>query len=44
MLTRESSIPSGLPKTTESLCPECLSVIKATLREKDGKVVMEKSA
>jgi uncharacterized radical SAM superfamily Fe-S cluster-containing enzyme len=43
MLTRQSAIPPGLPKTTESLCPECLTVIKATLREKDGKVVMEKS-
>jgi uncharacterized radical SAM superfamily Fe-S cluster-containing enzyme len=43
MLTRESAIPSGLPKTTESLCPECLTVIKATLKEKDGKVVMEKT-
>ncbi|HUU07173.1 MAG TPA: radical SAM protein [Thermoplasmata archaeon] len=43
MLTRESAIPSGLPKTTESLCPECLAVIKATLKEKDGKVVMEKT-
>jgi uncharacterized radical SAM superfamily Fe-S cluster-containing enzyme len=43
MLTRDSMIPSGLPKTTESLCPECLSVIQATMREEGGKVVMEKT-
>jgi uncharacterized radical SAM superfamily Fe-S cluster-containing enzyme len=43
MLTRESAVPSGLPKTTESLCPECLKVIPATMREEAGKVVMEKT-
>jgi uncharacterized radical SAM superfamily Fe-S cluster-containing enzyme len=43
MLTRKSAIPPGLPKTTESLCPECLKIIPATLREDKGKVVMEKS-
>ena len=43
MLTRESSIPPGLPKKTDSLCPECLMIIPATLREEKGKVVMEKS-
>ena len=43
MLTRDSAIPTGLPKDTESLCPECLSVIQATMMEKDGKVVMEKT-
>ncbi len=40
MLTRKSAIPAGLPKTTESLCPECLTIIPATMREVDGKVVM----
>jgi uncharacterized radical SAM superfamily Fe-S cluster-containing enzyme len=43
MLTRKSAIPAGLPKTTESLCPDCLTIIPATIREVDGKVVMEKS-
>lgn len=43
MLTKECSIPAGLPKTTESLCPECLAIVTATMREEDGKVVMEKS-
>jgi uncharacterized radical SAM superfamily Fe-S cluster-containing enzyme len=43
MLTKQSAIPKGLPKITESLCPECLTIIPATLRNEDGKVVMEKS-
>jgi len=43
MLTKESAIPKGLPKTTESLCPECLKIIPATMRDEGGKVVMEKS-
>ena len=43
MLTRESAIPPGLPKKTESLCPECLAIIPATMRDDNGKVVMEKS-
>ncbi len=33
----------GLPRTIDSLCPECLSVIPATLSEKDGRVVMVKT-
>jgi hypothetical protein len=33
----------GLPKITESLCPECSKLIEAVLSEEDGKVVMEKS-
>ncbi len=36
-------LPRGLPKTTESLCPECLQIIPALIREEDGRVVMEKS-
>jgi len=43
MLTRECSIPAGLPKKTDSLCPECLAIIPATIREENGKVVMEKT-
>lgn len=43
MLTKKSAIPAGLPKKTESLCPECLAIIPATIREENGKVVMEKS-
>ncbi len=33
----------GLPKQTESLCPECSKVIAADIFADDGKVMMEKS-
>jgi uncharacterized radical SAM superfamily Fe-S cluster-containing enzyme len=42
MLIQESKLKKGLPKQTESLCPECGKIITATLFEKDGKVLMEK--
>ncbi len=42
MIAKESSLPRGLPKKTESLCPECRKIIIATMSEKDGKVVMDK--
>ncbi|MEW5807561.1 MAG: tetraether lipid synthase Tes [Acidobacteriota bacterium] len=32
----------GLPRKTDSLCPECLEVIEACIFEEDGKVIMEK--
>jgi len=32
----------GLPKTTQSICPECLQVIDARLFEENGAVYMEK--
>lgn len=35
-------IKKGLPKMTESLCPECLKVIPALKEEENGKVVMKK--
>ncbi len=35
-------LQKGLPKTTQSLCPECTKVIDAIIREDNGKVVMEK--
>jgi len=35
-------LQKGLPKTTQSLCPECTQVIDAVIREDNGKVVMEK--
>jgi len=40
---RIERVPRGLPKTTESLCPECLRIIPALLREDNGRVVMEKT-
>jgi len=37
-------LPKGLPKVTQSLCPECSQVIDALLREDEyGRVVMEKT-
>src|SRR3954453_9826245 len=33
----------GLPKTTQSLCPECTRVIPAREFEENGKVMMEKT-
>ncbi|MBI5025660.1 MAG: radical SAM protein [Nitrospirae bacterium] len=35
-------IAKGLPKSTLSLCPECLAIIPAREYEKDGKVLMTK--
>jgi len=36
-------LAKGLPKWTESLCPECLQVIDARLFEESGAVYMEKT-
>ncbi len=36
-------LEKGLPKWTESLCPECLKVIDARLFEENGAVFMEKT-
>ncbi|MCG7845362.1 MAG: radical SAM protein, partial [Methanomassiliicoccales archaeon] len=36
-------MPRGLPKKTESLCPECKKIISADIVERDGKVWMEKT-
>jgi len=33
----------GLPKITQSLCPECLRIIEARLFEEAGRVIMEKT-
>jgi uncharacterized radical SAM superfamily Fe-S cluster-containing enzyme len=37
------SLQQGLPKTIQSLCPNCLKVIPAGLFEYDGKVMIRKS-
>ncbi len=42
MIAKPSVLQKGLPKTTQSLCPECRKVIPATIFEQDGKVMMEK--
>ena len=36
-------LEKGLPKATQSICPECLQVIDARLFEEDGAVYMEKT-
>jgi 7,8-dihydro-6-hydroxymethylpterin dimethyltransferase len=36
-------LQKGLPKTTQSICPECLQVIEARLFEENGAVYMEKT-
>jgi hypothetical protein len=43
MMIKPTTLEKGLPKKTQSLCPECGKVIPATIREKGGKAVMEKS-
>ena len=43
MMIKPTTLRTGLPKKTESLCPECGKVIAATIREKNGKAVMEKT-
>ena len=40
---RIAPIHRGLPKLTESLCPECTRLIEARIFEEDGKVLMEKA-
>ncbi|MBC7107818.1 MAG: radical SAM protein [Methanomassiliicoccales archaeon] len=42
MIARESALARGLPKKTESLCPECKRIVAATIFESNGKVLMEK--
>ncbi|MDP8248064.1 MAG: radical SAM protein [Candidatus Tritonobacter lacicola] len=36
-------LKKGLPKTIQSICPECMNVIDAELYPEDGKVMMRKS-
>jgi hypothetical protein len=36
-------VPKGLPKNTQSLCPECSRIIDAVLSEEAGRVIMEKN-
>lgn len=43
MIAKESVLKKGLPKKTESLCPECLKIIPANIFESEGKVLMEKT-
>src|ERR1700688_88961 len=40
---KEFQAPRGLPRKTASVCPECIKVIPAVVREKDSRVIMEKT-
>ncbi len=42
MIAKPSVLQKGLPKQTQSLCPECKKVISARIYEENGKVMMEK--
>ena len=37
------AIKKGLPKKTQSICPECGKIIEANIFARDGKVYMEKT-
>lgn len=41
--SRIDPIHRGLPKITQSLCPECIRIIEARVFEEKGKVMMEKT-
>jgi hypothetical protein len=42
MIVKPSTLPKGLPRCTQSICPECKRVIDAELRAENGKVLMIK--
>ncbi len=42
MIIKDYELGKGLPKETESLCPECVRIIPARIVERDGRVMMEK--
>jgi 7,8-dihydro-6-hydroxymethylpterin dimethyltransferase len=41
--SRIEPLRKGLPKTTQSLCPECTQLLPARIFEEDGRVIMQKS-
>jgi hypothetical protein len=43
MTSQKTAVQPGLPKETQSLCPECNTILKATIYEKNGKVLMKKT-
>ena len=44
MIIKEYESKTGLPKDTQSLCPECCKIIDARIIERDGKVMMATGA
>ena len=43
MTVQDSKAAKGLPKKTQSLCPECKAIIDAEIIAEDGKAVMRKT-
>jgi len=43
MIAKESALQKGLPKKTDSLCPECKKIIPATIFESEGQVLIKKT-
>lgn len=43
MTIQHTSLKKGLPKQTQSLCPECKAILPATIYEENGKVMMKKT-
>lgn len=41
-IIKETTMKKGLPKTIQSICPECKKLIKAKIYDDKGKVVIEK--
>lgn len=41
--SKEYALKRGLPKKTQSVCPECGKILEAEVFAKDGKVLMEKT-
>lgn len=43
MVIKETTLETVLPKTTQSLCPDCKKIITADIYEEDGKVMISKT-
>ncbi len=43
MSSTKSALKQGLPKETQSLCPDCKKIIPATIYEKNGQALMKKT-
>ncbi len=43
MIVKESALKKGLPKDTQSLCPECKKIVPGRIFESEGKVLIEKT-
>jgi uncharacterized radical SAM superfamily Fe-S cluster-containing enzyme len=43
MMIKETSLEMGLPKKTQSMCPECKKIIDAEIVDENGRAVMKKT-